>query len=203
MANSRHEKRHGSPHEDKTAQSENEDNITQISERTAEQTTQIGRTAAEAGEEVARAGADVFQQNTETIQNAWRSGLDVVTTLMGRSTDQLGRGLGLSGNEVQQATKRSARNAETIIYSSAAIAKVMSGMSREYFDFVRHQVENNLDRMNELARCRTPQEVTAVQTDLVRDAMRNVLESSRRMADMSIKLAGDATNRMDQNTDAA
>jgi hypothetical protein len=122
---------------------------------------------------------------------------------MGRSTDQLGRGLGLSGNEVQQATKRSARNAETIIYSTAAIAKVMNGMSREYFDFVRHQVEINMDRMNEFTRCRTPQEIAALQTDLVRDAIRSVLESSRRMADMSIKLAGDATERMTQNTDAA
>jgi phasin family protein len=117
---------------------------------------------------------------------------------MGRSTDQLGRTLGLSGSEAQQATERSARNAETILYSTTAVIKGMSGMSREYFEFVRHQIENSIDRTNEVWRCRTPQDVAAVQSDLVRDTVESVLESSRRMADMSLKLAEEAAKHMTQ-----
>ena len=75
----------------------------------------------------------------------------------------------------------------------------MGGMSREYFEFVRHQIESNMDRMNELWRCRTPQDVSAVQSDLVRETVGSVLESSRRMADMSLKLADDAAKHMTQN----
>jgi phasin family protein len=72
-------------------------------------------------------------------------------------------------------------------------------MSREYFEFVRQQIESNMDRMNELWRCRTPQDVAAVQSDLVRETVGSVLESNRRVADMSLKLADDATKHMTEN----
>jgi len=199
MSNSRQEK--NSRHENSRQEnrfSQAEEVIRDMGERTVEQTAQAGHSAVQAGEEVARAGADMLQQNIETLQNPWRSGLEVATKLMGRSTDQLGRTLGLS-NEAQQATERLARNAETIIQSTAVISKVMSGMSKEYFELVQHQFQSSMDRMSELSRCRTPQELAAVQTDLVREAVGSVLESTRRIADMSTKLSEDTAKRMTQN----
>jgi phasin family protein len=181
----------------------------QAGERTAEQATRIGQTAAEqtarvgqataqAGEEVARVGANLLKQNAETLQNAWRFGLDMTTSMMGRSTEQIGRTLGLTGDEAQEAAERSARNAQSILYSATAASKAMSGMSQEYFALARHQMEHGLERINELWNCRTPQDLAAVQTDLLRDAVGSVLESSRRVADMSVKLAEDATKRMEE-----
>ena len=200
------------PRQDEKSAKNIEDTAHRTSERTAEQTsrigqaaaeqtTRIGQAAAEAGEEVARAGAHLLQQNAETLQNAWRFGLDTATAVMGRSTDQLGRTLGLSGNEAQQATERSARNTEIVFYTSTTATKLMGGMSREYFELVRQQIENSMDRMNELLRCRTPQDIAAVQSDLVREAVGRVLQSSRRMADMSLKLADDAAKHMSQNVE--
>jgi len=199
MANPHREDR--SSHEDATrrAGEKTAEQTTRIGQAAAEQTTRIGQSAAEAGQEVARAGAHLLQQNAETLQNAWRLGLDTAAAVMGRSTDQLGRTLGLSGNEAQQATERSVRNVESVLYTSTAATKLMGGMSREYFEFVRHQIESNMDRMNELWRCRTPQDVAAVQSDLVRETVGSVLESSRRVADMSLKLADDAAKHMTEN----
>jgi hypothetical protein len=174
-----------------------------IGQAATEQTTRIGQAAAEAGDEVARAGAHLLQQNAETLQNAWRSGLDMATAVMGRSTDELRHTLGFSGNEAQEATERSARNTETILYTGTAATKLIGGMSEEYFGFVRHQIENSMNRMNELWRCRTPHDVAAVQSDLVRETVGSVLESSRRMADMSLKLADDAAKHMERSRRAA
>ena len=174
-----------------------------IGQAGAEQTTRIGQAAAEAGDEVARAGAHLLQQNAETLQNAWRLGLDTAAAVMGRSTDQLGRTLGLSGNEAQQATERSVRNVESVLYTSTAATKLIGGMSQEYFEFVRHQIENSMNRVNELWRCRTPHDVAAVQSDLVRETVGSVLESGRRMADMSLKLADDAAKHMERSRRAA
>jgi len=148
----------------------------------------------------------MLQQNAETVQNAWRFGLDMATKVMGRSTEELGRTLGFSGNEAQQAqqaTERSARNTETILYTSTAATRLMSGMSQEYFEFVRHQLEKSMERMNELWRCRTPQDIAAVQSDLMRETVGSVLESSRRVADMSLKVADDATKHMERVRPAA
>ena len=170
-----------------------------LGQTAAEQTTRVGQAAAAAGEEVARASANLLKQNAETFQNAWRFGLEMTTSVMGRSTEQFGRTLGLSGGGVQQATERSARNAQTILYASTAAANVMGGMSREYLQLARHQVEKNMDHMNELWTCRTPQDFAAVQSDMMREAVETVLESSRRIADMSLKMADDAGKQISQN----
>jgi phasin family protein len=173
-----------------------------LGQTAAEQTTRVGQAAAEAGEEVARAGANLLKQNAETLQNAWRFGLDMATTVMGRSTEQFGRTLGVSGGGVQQATEateRSARNAQTLLYTGTAAARVVGGMSQEYFQMVRHQVEKNMDHMNELWSCRTPQDFAAVQSDMVRETVETALESSRRIADMSLKMADDAGKQIKQS----
>jgi len=176
-----------------------EDTLRHADEQAAEQPRRIGLAAAEATEEVAKTSAGLFQQNAEFLQNTWRFGMGVATAIMGRSADQFGRTLGLSGNEAQQATERSARNAESILYSATAMSKGLNGLSQEYLHFVRRQLETSMDRMNELWRCRTPHDVVAVQSDLVGDALGTVLESSRRMADMSLKLTEDAATHMTQN----
>src|SRR5215211_2220957 len=180
--------------------------MSSIGQAGAEQTTRMGQAAAEAGDEVARAGAQLLQQNAETLQNAWRFGLDMATKVMGRSTEELGRTLGFSGNEAQQAqqaTERSTRNTETILYTSTAATRLMSGMSQEYFEFMRHQMEKSMERMNELWRCRTPQDVAAVQSDLLRESVGSLMETSRRVGDMSVKVAEDAAKHMERVRPAA
>jgi hypothetical protein len=77
-------------------------------------------------------------------------------------------------------------------YSATAVVKGMNGASREHFEFIRKQTERSMDRMNELLRCRTPHDVAAVHTDIVRETISSALDSSRRMADMSLKVADDA-----------
>jgi hypothetical protein len=183
-------------HEDRSNQSI-EDTVRRTGERTAEETNRIGRVAVEAGEDVAKANANLLRQNAETFQNAWRFGLDMMTAMMGRSADQFGRTLGVSGNEAQQAaTEHTARNAEMMLYSATAASHAMRGITREYVEFMRHQFESSMARMSELSRCRTPQDVAAVQVALVRDSMAAFLQSSRRMADMSVKLTEDTTNQI-------
>ncbi|PWT91670.1 phasin family protein [Bradyrhizobium sp. PMVTL-01] len=183
--------------EEKSTQSA-EDTIRRAGERTAEQTRRIGLATAEAGEEVAQASSHLLRQNTEMLQNTWRFGVEMAAAMMGRSTDQLGRTFGLTGNEAQQAAERSVRNAEAIMYSTTAVAKGMNGASREYFDFVRQQFERTMDCMSELGRCRTPHDFAAVQTDLMRDSISRAMEASRRIADMSQKVADDAGNHITQ-----
>ncbi|WFU14151.1 phasin family protein [Bradyrhizobium sp. CB3481] len=203
MANPRQEEKstHGMEDAARHAGERTAEQASRLGQTAAEQTARVGQVAAEAGAEVARASTDLLKQNAETLQNAWRFGLEMATSVMGRSTEQFGRSLGLSGGGVQQATERSARNTQTVLYTGTAAAKVMGGISQEYFQMVRHQVEKNMDHMNDFWACRTPQDFAAIQSDMVRETVETVLESSRRMADMSIKMADDAGKQIKQNMD--
>ena len=201
MANPRQEEKSTQEMEDaaRRAGEKAVEQTNRFGQATAEQTARVGQAAAEAGEEVARASASLLKQNAETLQDTWRFGLEMATSVMGRSTEQFGRTLGLSGDGVQQATERSARNTRTVLYTGTAAAKVMGGISHEYFQMVRHQVEKSMDHMNELWSCRTPQDFAAIQSDMVRETVETVLESSRRIADMSIKMADDAGKQISKS----
>ena len=200
MANPRQEERstQGIEEAARRAAEKTAEQTNRIGQTVAEQTTRVGQVAADTGQEVARTSANLLQKNAETLQNAWRFGLEMATTVMGRSTEQFGRAFGLSGDGAQQATERSTRNVQTILYASTAAANVMGGMSREYFELVKRQFEQNMDRMNELWSCRTPQDVAAVQSDMLRETVGTVLESSHRIADMSLKLADDAGRQINE-----
>jgi phasin family protein len=197
------------PHQEEKSEQGVDDTARRVGEKAAEQTSRIGQAAvdqtaragqaaAEVGEEVARASANLLRQNVETIQNTWRSGLESATSVMGRSTEQIG----VSGEGAQQATEateRSARNAQTLLYTSTAAARVMGDVSQEYFQMVRHQLEKNMDHMRELWTCRTPQDFAAIQTDMMRETVETALESSRRIADMSRKMADEAGKQIKQS----
>ena len=197
------------PRQEEKSTQDMEDAARRAGERTAEQagrlgqaaadeTTRVGQAATAAGEEVARAGAVLLKQNAETFQNAWRLGLEMATSVMGRSTEQFGRTLGFSGEGVEEATQRSTRNSKALLHTGAATAKAMDGISREYFQMVRHQIEKNMDRMNQLWNCRTPQDFAAVQTDMMRETVETALESSRKIADMSVKMAEETGRQIKQ-----
>jgi phasin family protein len=173
-----------------------DDNARRATERAVEQTRRMGLVAAETSEQVVKTGANLLQQNAEMLQNTWRFGVDVATAIVRRSADQVGQAVGVPGDDAQEATKRSARNTESIFYSATAISKGMNDVSRECLELARHQIESSLNLTSELWRCRTPQDLAAVQTDLVRETLERALESSRRIADMSVKAADDAATHM-------
>ena len=175
----------------------------QAGEQAAEQTQRIGAAAAKAGEEVSRVSAELLNQNAEMVQNTWRFGMETVTEAMNRSNEHFGRTFGWAGDEAQQATERSVRNTQSVMESATAVSKGLNDISREYLQFVRRQMERNMDRMNELWRCRTPHEFAAVQSDLIRETMSGVLESGRRVADISLKVADEAGKRIASNVQRA
>jgi phasin family protein len=180
-----------------------EEAFRETGEQAAEQTRRIGLAAASAGEDMSQVSADFLRQNAEIMQNAWRFGMEAVSVLMSRSTDQFGRTFGWRGDEAKQATDRSVQNTQTVLNSATAVSKGVNEISREYFQFARRQMETNIDRMNELWNCRTPHELAALQSEFVRDTVASALESSRRVADMSLKVADDAGKRIADNMQRA
>ncbi|WP_212102587.1 hypothetical protein [Bradyrhizobium japonicum] len=46
----------------------------------------------------------MLKQNVETLQQTWRSSLEAATSVMGRSSEQFSRTLGLSEEDAQKTT---------------------------------------------------------------------------------------------------
>jgi phasin family protein len=164
--------------------------------RTMEEASRTARMAAEAGAGAARAGADLLQRNAETIQDAWKSGSKVASQLTERSMEGFARAFGFTGENAGQAAEQSSRNFECIVQSGTIFAGGMHSVSREMLEFAHSRLEQNLRRVDALANCRTPQEMLAAQTDLVRDNIENLVQSTRRIAEISMRTADEAARKI-------
>jgi hypothetical protein len=166
------------------------------SEQVAQASINAARTAAGAGGHAARVGADIFESTANAFEQLWRSGFDMTSHFAERSSQQVARGMGLSDEKRQQATEQSSRNIDAIVQSSKTLANALQVMSRELSGFYRERVDRNLEKMDALMRSRTPQELLAAQSELFRDNFEGLLQSSRRMAEMSVQVADQATRRL-------
>jgi hypothetical protein len=90
-----------------------------------------------------------------------------------------------------------------IVESSSALAGMTQRISREWLNVTRERMEQNLNRFESLLRCRTPQDLAAVQSEFLRDNFESFLECARRIAETSIQMADEATKRMAEAVEAA
>jgi hypothetical protein len=169
-----------------------------LGEQAARASGNAARMAAGASEHVARAGANLFESTTGAVEQLWRSGLDIASHFAEQSSSQMARSMGLSAEKAQEAAERSSRNIDAIVQSSRAYADVFQGISRELSGFYRERMDRNLEKMNDIMRSRTPQELIAAQSDLFRDNLEGFLQSSKRVAEASVRVADQATRQLSE-----
>ena len=168
--------------------------------RAASHAAHTARTMTDAAERTARTGADVLQRNSEQVRQTFEMGSEAAARIAERAFGQFARVFGVvTGNGTQQATQQSARNVETILHSSVILADGMQTISRELLTFVQNRAERNMERLEALTNCRSVQDCVAAQTDLVRDNIEDLLQTTRRIAEASNRMvdqavqAGDST----------
>ena len=183
------------------------DNVTEAVQEApregAEHSGGIAQISTDVSERAARVGTEVLQRNAETVQEALQSSAAIAARLTERSADQFGRMFGISGEEAHKAARKSSDNVDAIIQSSSVLAEVTQSISREWVNFTRERMEQNLNRFESLLRCRTPQDLAAVQSEFLRDNLESFLQCARRIAETSIQVADEATKRTAEVVEAA
>ena len=160
----------------------------------------LSRSALDAGERATRSGAEIVQQNAELMRKAWHSYIDMMAQMTGRSADELGRAFpnanAVNGEDARRSAEQSTRNVDAVLDSGTVLAKGVEDVTREWFDFARGRVEHNLASFGEFAKCRSPQHVAALQSELMRDNMEGLLQISRKVAEISVRVAEDAMGKV-------
>jgi hypothetical protein len=167
-----------------------------LGEQAARASGNAARMAAGASEHAARAGADLFESTAGAVEQLWRSGLDIASHFAGQSSSQMARSMGLSDEKAQEAAERSSRNIDAIVHSSRAYADVFQAISRELSSLCKEHTDRNLEKINDMMRSRSPQELIAAQSDLFRDSLEGFLQSSKRVGEASVRVADRATRQL-------
>ena len=177
-------------------------NDTNDQNKAADEAARTARTVtnetARVGEQTARAGADVFRRGTETARDNLQAGLNTATQTFQRINDQFTQALGFNGPQAEELTRRSSQNIQAVSQASSVLARGFQEVSHEMLGLVQDRLQKNIDGLSRLAGTRSVQDFVAVQSDLVRDGLQQVIDTNKRVAEVSVRIADEAARSIQQ-----
>ena len=121
-----------------------------------------------------------------------QSGLTTATETFQRITDQFTQALGFNGPQSEELARRSSQNVQAVTQASTVLARGAQEISQEVFGLVQDRLTKNIEAVNRIVGSRSVQDLVAVQSDLVRDNLQQVIETNRRVAEVSLRIADEA-----------
>ncbi|MEA2839538.1 MAG: hypothetical protein QOF41_868 [Methylobacteriaceae bacterium] len=131
-------------------------------------------------------------EQAETVRDSVEFGLNTTVRGFQKAADQFTQAVGFAGPQAEELGRRSSQNIEAVAEASTILVKGAQEISREWFEVMQERLSKNLDAMSRLAGCRSLQDFVAVQSDIARDRLGHTIESSRRLAEVSARVAGEA-----------
>ena len=161
-------------------------------DKAAEAARAVTNEAAKVGEQSARAGADMARRGAETARDTMQSGVNMATQSFQRLNDQFTKAWGFSGPQAEELTRRSSQNLQAVSQASSVLMKGAQEVSHEVLGLVQDRVQKNIDGLGRLAGCRSVQDFVATQSDLMRDGLQQVIDTNKRIAELSVRVAEEA-----------
>jgi phasin family protein len=140
-----------------------------------------------------RAGMEGFQTMARTMQEALENSFGAAAEMTRRSTKEATQGFSITGEDAQGLTEQASQNLRVAAQSGAALTRGFQDISREAFEMSQRRWQRNLEGLNAFARCRSLQDLVAVHSSLVRDNLEQTVGNSRRLAELTIQMADEAT----------
>lgn len=143
--------------------------------------------------ETVRTGTESAQNIAQALQQVVENSFGAFSELARRSTGQAMQMFGRPGGETRGLTEGASENLKAVAQSNTILARGLQDVSREWFELSQKRLQTNLDGLNALARCRSMNDFVAVQSSLIRDNLEQTVDNSRRIAELTIQLADEAT----------
>ena len=156
--------------------------------------------AAEAGQHALSATSEAARVGAETLQQTLRVGWDAASTVAQRSTDQFMQVLGLSGEQSQKLAHQSSQNIQAIANTSTVLARGFQDVVREWLGFTQSRLDENLDRLNALTTCRSIPDFVALQSDLIRENLEEMIDKGQQIMQRSTEVTHEATRTITAQT---
>ncbi len=136
--------------------------------------------------------ADIARRGTETARDAVQTGLNTATETFQRMSDQFTKVLGFNGPQSEELTRRASQNVQAVSQASSVLARGAQEVSQEVIHLVQDRLQGNVEAVSRLAGARSLQDFVAVQSDLARDGLQQVIDTNKRIAELSVRIADEA-----------
>jgi hypothetical protein len=148
--------------------------------------------ASEAVDQSTEAGRDMVEAAAGVAREAAVIGLEG----MRRVTDRFTWAFGFAGEDSEAVARQASENLGVLAETGTVLGRGMQDVSREWLTLSQHGLQKNIEGLTELARCRSIQDLLAVQSELMRNNWRYMIDVSRQIAEHSIEIANEATQKI-------
>jgi phasin family protein len=131
-------------------------------------------------------------EQVETVRDSVEFGVNSTVRSFQKAADQYTQMVGFAGPQAEELARRSSQNMEVVTQASTILMKGAQEISREWLQLMQERLSKNLDAMSRLASCRSLQDLVTVQSDVARERLGHTVESSRRLAEASVRVADEA-----------
>jgi hypothetical protein len=136
---------------------------------------------------------DLHAQATETGKKMLQDGVETAAKHAREATDRITRTLGFSGQDSERLARQSKQNMEAVTRCGTVLTQAFQDASRNWFELAQKQWQRNLDGMSKMARSKSVQEFTSIQSELVREGLQQMVQDSRGIAETSLRAVEDAS----------
>jgi Phasin protein len=194
MANPRPEEKHAEPRQEKSGNPTGtaRENIRAISDVGS----QIAGSAADISKCAAQTSVEMLGRNKEAAQQLWEHSTELFAHIARQSAEQMGRVLGISGDNAQNGAKKTARSFDALVQTRDVLSSASRDASREWFETARRLIDSTVGRSETLVACRTPNDFFAMQLEIMRDSVEATLHGVKRVSEISAHAATEATQKM-------
>ena len=157
--------------------------------------------AAQVSEQAACASVDGFKHETEMAQDRLKMGLNTVTQSFQRMTDQFTQMLGSNGSESEEQSRRASQNLQAVTQASTVLMRGAREVLQELIGLVQDRMVRRVEGLNQMAGCRSVRAFVAAQSELMRDNLQLAIDTNRRIAALSVRIADEAASAIQAQAD--
>jgi phasin family protein len=141
------------------------------------------------------------EQTTRAAADAGREGLRIASETSQLLTDRAAQLFGFAGDRGQELSRQSSQNLEIVTEASAVLMRGFQDISQEVIGLVQERAQRNLEGLAALTRCRSLQDFLAAQSEFARTSLEQTVESTRRLAEVSTRVASEASRTLSTQAD--
>jgi phasin family protein len=106
-----------------------------------------------------------------------------------RAANLFNLALGFATSQTEAVSRQSAQKLEVALEMSTILTNGFRDVANEWFTVLQEGMTKNLDAMTRVAGCRSFQDVAAAQSEIARDGLVRSREATRRIREMSMRVA--------------
>ncbi|ACL62349.1 phasin family protein [Methylobacterium nodulans] len=155
-------------------------------------TAEQGRQFADAAREGLTTITNVREQATENTKQFVQKSVETASQQAREAADRFTKTLGFSGEDSVRLARQSKQNLEAISRCGLVLTQAFQDVSRGWFGLAQKQFQHNLDGLNRLTRAKSLQEFTAIQSELVREGLQQMVQDSKAVTEISVRAVEEA-----------